>query len=135
MEQKRAFKIELAVEAGIRRWPGASGRVVALPTPGGRPMPDDEVVRAMPRRKVVHSADTAHVTLPMARRIVFNPGVVRPLIRLFVWLLALLRFFSGNALDWVLRRSSDQRRAVRLRHVFEALGPFFAKLGQQLAVR
>ncbi len=135
MEPKRAFKIELAVEAGVRRWPGASGRIVALPAAPGQPMPDDEVVRAMPRRKVAHSADTAHVTLPMARRIVFKPGVIRPMIRLLVWLLALARFFAGNALDWVLRRSSDQRRAVRLRHVFEGLGPFFAKLGQQLAVR
>ena len=103
MEPKRAFKIELAVEAGVRRWPGASGRIVALPAAPGQPMPDDEVVRAMPRRKVAHSADTAHVTLPMARRIVFKPGVIRPMIRLLVWLLALARFFAGNALDWVLR--------------------------------
>jgi ubiquinone biosynthesis protein len=135
MNENRARRIEVAVTDGVRRWRRVRAEVVALPAPPAQPMPAREVVRAMPRRKLTHSADTAHVSLPMARRTVFKPGVIRPLVRLFVWLLAVARFLAGNGLDWVLRRGSVQRRAVRLRRIFEEAGPFFAKLGQQLSVR
>jgi ubiquinone biosynthesis protein len=37
--------------------------------------------------------------------------------------------------DVLLRRDTVQRRAVRLRHLFESAGPTFAKLGQQLSIR
>ena len=34
-----------------------------------------------------------------------------------------------------MRRDTVQRRAIRLRQIFEATGPSFAKLGQQLSMR
>ena len=43
--------------------------------------------------------------------------------------------FAGNLRDVVLRRDSVERRAVRLRLVFEGAGPTFAKLAQQLSMR
>jgi ubiquinone biosynthesis protein len=93
------------------------------------------VVQAMPRRKLTHTPSAVPVSLPMPHRVVFKPGIFRPIGRLLVWFTAALRFFSGNALDAVLGRGSIQRRAVRLRQIFEGSGVSFAKLGQQLSLR
>jgi ubiquinone biosynthesis protein len=96
---------------------------------------DPEVVRPMPRRKVSHSIDTLHVSLPRARRVAFKPGIILPIGRLFLWLWAIVQFYSGNLLDVLQRRSSVERRAARLRAVFEDLGGSFLKLAQQLSIR
>jgi DNA ligase D-like protein (predicted 3'-phosphoesterase) len=71
----------------------------------------------------------------MARRVTFKPGVIRPITRLCVWLWSLIRFYSGNFVDVVMRRDRVERRAIRLRQVFEDGGPTFAKLGQQISMR
>src|SRR4029450_4328646 len=68
-------------------------------------------------------------------RVVFKPGIIRPIVRLFVWFFACVRFFGGNTLDVLSGRRSIQRRAVRLRRIFEETGASFAKLGQQLSLR
>jgi ubiquinone biosynthesis protein len=123
--------IQHAVAAGIRRW---SGVLEAAPAPAAQPI--DDVVRPMPRRAARHTTDTSRVALPMPRRVVFKPGVARPLLRLLVWFVASLRFAGGNAVDVLLGRSSIQRSAVRLRRIFESSGGVsFAKLGQQLSLR
>src|SRR5215475_2801759 len=96
---------------------------------------DPDVVRPMPRRKVSHSIDTLHVSLPRARRVAFKPGIILPIGRLFLWLWAILQFYFGNLLDVLQRRSSVERRAARLRAVFEDLGGSFLKLAQQLSIR
>jgi predicted unusual protein kinase regulating ubiquinone biosynthesis (AarF/ABC1/UbiB family) len=93
------------------------------------------VVRPMPRRVVSHLPAGAHVILPMARRVAFKAGIILPVFRLLVWFWGAVRFLSGNTLDFVLRRDSVQRRAVRLRRVFEDTGGSFAKVGQQLSLR
>src|SRR5215510_1251202 len=96
---------------------------------------DPDVVRPMARRKVSHSIDTLHVSLPRARRVTFKPGIILPIGRLFLWLWAIVQFYSGNLLDLLQRRSSVERRAARLRTVFEDLGGSFLKLAQQLSIR
>jgi ubiquinone biosynthesis protein len=96
---------------------------------------DSEVVRPMPRRKVSHSIDTLHVSLPRARRVTFKPGIILPIGRLFLWLWAIIQFYFGNLVDVLQRRSSVERRAARLRAVFEDLGGSFLKLAQQLSIR
>jgi len=132
MNHSRAEKIRRAVTAGFRRWPHAT-IVPAEPVPTG---PDDpNVVRPMPRRKITHSLASAPVVLPRVRRVVFKAGVIRPIFRLFAWMWAALQFFSGNLYDFILRRNSVQRRAARLRRVFEEAGPSLTKLGQQLSLR
>jgi ubiquinone biosynthesis protein len=133
MNPQRAQKIEHAVAAGIGRWqrPDAT----AIPAAQLQPTNDVDVVRPMPRRQPFHLRNPGHVNLQMARRVVFNPGIIRPFERLFVWLSACLRFFGGNALDKLCGRASIQRRAVRLRDVFDGAGVSFAKLAQQLSLR
>ncbi len=89
----------------------------------------------MQRRKRAYDASSAHVVLPMARRVVFRPGIILPVLRIFVWFWVCIRFFAGNGYERLRGRSSVQRRAVRLREIFEDAGASFAKLGQQLSLR
>jgi ubiquinone biosynthesis protein len=97
---------------------------------------DSDVLRSLPRRKVSHALDSAIVTLPRARPPVsFKPGIIRPISRLLIWLWGFMRFYFGNLNDVLRRRASVERRAIRLRRVFEDAGPTFAKLGQQLSMR
>jgi ubiquinone biosynthesis protein len=133
MDPQRALKVENALESGIRRWPGYVDHVVRESPPAL--IQDGNVVRAMPRRKRVHDASSAHVTLPMARKVVFKAGIIRPIGRIFVWIWVCIQFFGGNALDRLRGRATIQRRAARLRYIFEKSGPSFAKLGQQLSLR
>src|SRR5271166_2700602 len=93
------------------------------------------VVRPMSRRKVADGLVNHTVTLPRARRVYFRAGLIPPLLRLFVWLWGAIRFYSGSIFDLFLGRDSVQRRAVRLRRVFEDTGASFTKLGQQLSIR
>src|SRR5262245_47378261 len=103
---------------------------------GGLPARDgSSVVRPMPRRKLAYSLDDISVALPRARRVYFQASVLRTILRLFVWVWSAARFLFGNAADLVMRRDSEQRRAVRLRHIFEDAGGTFAKFGQQLSIR
>jgi ubiquinone biosynthesis protein len=93
------------------------------------------VVRPMPRREVSSALESLHITLPRARRVTFQAGIIRTIGRLFVWLWSFLRFHFGNLGDLLHGRASDASRAVRLRRIFEAGGPTFAKLAQQLSMR
>jgi ubiquinone biosynthesis protein len=133
MNLQRTQKIEHAVDVGMRRWRAFGAATPAEGPPAATPHRD--VVQTMPRRKPAHVVDSAHVTLPMARRIVFKPGIILPFFRLFVWIWACIKFFSGSGFDVLLGRASMQRRAVRLREVFEDTGASFSKLGQQLSLR
>lgn len=94
-----------------------------------------DVVRPMPRRKQLQVSGDLKVTLPRARRVVFKANVFQATGRLFYWLWGFVKFYAGNLGDVLLRRSSLQRRAERLRRTFENAGPTFAKLAQQLSMR
>jgi len=93
------------------------------------------VVRPMPRRKQLQLNGDLKVALPRARRVVFKASVLQTIGRLFYWLWGFIRFYAGNLGDVLMRRSSMQRRAERLRRTFEDAGPTFAKLAQQLSMR
>jgi ubiquinone biosynthesis protein len=57
------------------------------------------------------------------------------LYRLVAWSGQLSLFFLANLRDTILRRDSVERRAVRLRHTLQKMGPAAIKVGQQLSVR
>lgn len=131
MQPQRADEIERAVEIGLQHSDLSSAD-------SGRPPLSEiqrHVLRALPRRQVVHKIEAASVSLPMARRAVFRPGVFLPCARLAVWLAVALTFFCGNALDSLLGRASVQRRAARFRRCLERAGASMIKVGQQLSVR
>jgi ubiquinone biosynthesis protein len=133
MTPGRAERIVRAVEAGVESWPRMTE--FAAPASSQSPPTIDGVVQPMPRRELVHKFDNAAVTLPMAHRVTFRPGIFYPLVRLLVWMRVGLYFFCGNLVDLVMQRDSLQRRAVRLRRLFETAGGSFGKLAQQLAQR
>jgi ubiquinone biosynthesis protein len=132
MQPQRAREIEEAVESGLHRWRVSSDTNSASAQPNEV---DVNILHSMPRRQPVHKIETAHVVLPMARRVVFKPGILLPCMRLFVWLGAAIRFFAGNALDAMLGRASVERSAVRFRETLERTGGSFIKIGQQLSLR
>jgi hypothetical protein len=94
MHPQRAEKIEHAVDVAMRRWQASAAPAADAPATARR---DADVLRPMPRRQPLHVVDTAHVTLPMARRVAFKPGIIRPFLLLLVWFWACMRFFGGNA--------------------------------------
>jgi ubiquinone biosynthesis protein len=133
MDQQRAHEIEKAVDSGIEEWEASASP--APPRPSDPELQDLNVLRAMPRREPVHKIETANIVLPMARRVVFKPGIFLPFQRLLVWFWLALRFFAGNAFDVLLGRASIRRRAVRFRRSIELAGASVIKVGQQLSLR
>ncbi len=131
MTPARTERISRAVEAGIERWQRTEDRDETI-TPSAAA---DDVVRPMPRRAIRHEFDNAAVALPMAHRVTYRPGILSPFLRLLVWMRVCLHFICGNAIDTLMRRDSPQKRAVRLRRLFEGAGGSFGKLAQQLAQR
>jgi ubiquinone biosynthesis protein len=133
MKHPREQTIQRGVEAGLTQWPKAV-IVTSVETPDPSTAGAD-VLRPMPRRKFFEAYDGANVVLPRARRVFFKASIIQTIGRLFIWLWSAMRFLYGTSVDVVLRRDTDQRRAVRLRNVFENIGPSFAKLGQQMSIR
>ena len=75
------------------------------------------------------------IPLPYRDEEKFAAGLFLTLRRFAVWIVAAFQFGLGNLRDLLMRRSSMQRRAVRLRRTFERAGATFIKLGQQLSIR
>jgi ubiquinone biosynthesis protein len=135
MTPTRAERIARAVDAAVEAWPERSSSSATTAAGPHVPPPVADVLQPMPRRTFAHKFDDAAVTLPMAHRVTFRPGVIYPLVRLLVWVRVCLYFVGGTAVDLLRRRDTPQRRAMRLRHQFETAGGSFGKLAQQLAQR
>ena len=97
--------------------------------------PSVEVLQPLHRRESLVASSGQMEAPAMMRRVHFTSTRVRTGQRLVLWLLAALRFFAGNLGDWILRRSSDERRAVRLRRMFERMGGTAVKIAQQMSMR
>ena len=131
MTPARTERILRAVEAGVDGWP----RIKDVPGVAAPSSAVDDVMRPMPRRAIGHEFDNAPVALPMAHRVTFRPGILYPFLRLLVWMRVCLYFLCGNAIDALMRRDGPEKRAVRLRRLFEGAGGSFGKLAQQLSQR
>jgi predicted unusual protein kinase regulating ubiquinone biosynthesis (AarF/ABC1/UbiB family) len=132
--------VRRAAHTAISRWLAAhAGAVEDAPRarlPERRAGDPPGVVAALPRRKIEQrSSEPAQAAPAQVRRIAFRAGTLRTLTRMALWLWALLRYVSGTAVDLLTLRDTIQRRAARVRRIFEGLGPTFIKLGQQLSVR
>ncbi len=71
----------------------------------------------------------------MMRRPVFRSSRAAVVRRLWIWSFALVRYYLGNLGNAILRRNTVERRAVRLRTMFERMGGTAVKIGQQMAMR
>jgi predicted unusual protein kinase regulating ubiquinone biosynthesis (AarF/ABC1/UbiB family) len=117
--RRRSRRIDQSVARALDRWrhrPLAVSPGTLEPTP------------AFAETKAVRAASAT--TRPR-----YNASVIRISLRLLVWIWAGLRFYTGVAQDKVAGRDTLARRALRLRKIFEGLGPTFIKVAQQLSVR
>src|SRR5215470_12191226 len=121
MNRQRAQEIEQATNEGVDRW--LTRQTPIPPDTAPEETPNSGVLHGMPRRRLGQGIESAHVALPMAHQTVFTPGLAYTISRLFMWLWACFRFLGGNAFDSLIGRSTEARRAARLRRAFEAAGP------------
>lgn len=97
--------------------------------------PAESVLQSIPRREQFIDPDERRQWLPYLEPLTIKSPFWISVRRIFTWLVLVTTIMFGNWLDQVLRRSTDQRRAVRLRKGLERAGGTFVKLGQQLAMR
>lgn len=97
-------------------------------------IPDPAIMASLPRRKFI-TAQVTELTPPMMKSTSFPvsfPGLLK---RFFVWIYAIVAFFTGSLWDRMLRKDSEARRAVRLRKILENSGGTFKKIGRLVAMR
>ncbi len=93
------------------------------------------VIERLSRRHKLVESDAGVNAPPMFNAVSFEATWMHAFSRLLRWLVGVLWFALGDIGDRLRRRASTARRAERLRHIFERMGPTFVKLGQQLAMR
>lgn len=133
-QSKRSEYVKQAVETGVENWRGGqTGQPEGLHN--SRPRRTlEEVLTTIPRREI-RLQQVDDVSLPVLVSDAFKTSLPRAVSRLFVWLFMLLNFVTGTVWDWLRRKDSEQRRAVRLRRTFERAGGTIVKFGQQMAMR
>lgn len=121
LPQGRSRQIKQSIDLALDRWRGStlapSSRVSASTT---------RFAATPPTRARGPNAST---------RTRYRGGIIRTSLRLIIWVWAGVRFYSGVALDKLVRRDTLTHRAARMRRIFEGLGPTFIKVAQQLSVR
>jgi len=121
--------ISEAVAAGVQQW---RNRPRPMPPEG---LTEEEAAKLLPRPQRLRVNWRQYTSPPRREREVFRAGPLRVLYRMVLWIAAVARLLGGNLVDVVLRRSSVERRAQRLRRTMESMGGTFVKLGQQLSMR
>ena len=96
----------------------------------------ESVLQPIPRRERLIGVDEqSEALLPSFTVRPQRSRLGRSLGRLAAWTNLILTVILGALLDWLLRRDSAPRRAVRLRQALERAGGTFVKFGQQAAMR
>jgi hypothetical protein len=126
----------------IRVGSNGTRRVVEIDLPLEPPsLPSTEegagnVLAPMARRKQVQVGPTdAPSLLPTPTIDHVEVSAFKVLGRLHVWLGSINAFVLGTAWDVIRRRDSEDRRAIRLRQIFENAGGTLVKIGQQMSIR
>ena len=91
-------------------------------------------IAPLPRRKQLKATDTGTAP-PMAKKVSFEAGLTRSLVRLVMMIGVMGWWVVGTLFDRIRRRDTIENRARRLRLAFMKMGATWVKLGQQLAVR
>jgi predicted unusual protein kinase regulating ubiquinone biosynthesis (AarF/ABC1/UbiB family) len=157
LRPKLERRVRKALGDAARRDPGADERyhtdidIVPIEADGYRfvlhsqpgatrraPEPNEAVLRAMPRRPesaVESAADFDTGPPPLRRGGIREASLLETLARLVVWIRVLAYFALGTLWSSIRRRDTEERRAVRLRQMFESAGGTFVKIGQQMSIR
>lgn len=133
---KENAKVRRAVKIAISRWREGQQRS-SISSSAYVDYPSlESILRPMERREQLIDLDhISRVVLPAIKHLPFKISKWKCLRRLLTWLFLILGYKSGNLFDWVLRRNTVSRQAVRLRSGLERAGGTFVKLGQQAAMR
>jgi ubiquinone biosynthesis protein len=128
--------IRAAVRRGLQNWRARETEpdIPLEANPSESKLTYDDVLVPLGRREFVPQA-SSNLQFPTVLPQTFRTSRLRAVQRLFVWLGMILFFFVGLFWDKLRRRDTTERRAVRLRRVFERAGGTFIKFGQQLAMR
>lgn len=141
----RSVRIVRASRRAVRQWRKGELNVLALP--GANTAPEDAVPGAAPEGGPLMRAITPPAPLLqrvsrsggnhtiIGKREVFRASAVETAWRLVFWMMLAIKLLAGNFMDWILRRSTIERRAERLRLVLQSGGATFVKIGQQLSLR
>jgi len=121
---RRREKLQLVTDEAVERWQELTHDD---PDPAfGHPLP--------PRGERAGKALPSSLPPPRVDE-VFTAGLVAALRRLMVWLYAAASFGLAVLADKMRRVDSEERRARRMREIFERMGMTFIKFGQQLSMR
>jgi predicted unusual protein kinase regulating ubiquinone biosynthesis (AarF/ABC1/UbiB family) len=143
---QRSERIQRASRRGLRLWRARQVGVSTLAPqePSSHSVPGlldgvspREVLRGIqpPPPLLSHVKRSGAARAIVQQREVFRAGIAQATWRLLVWVGLAIRLFIGTLTDWILRRSTVERRAERLRLVLQRGGPTFVKIGQQLSLR
>jgi ubiquinone biosynthesis protein len=97
-------------------------------------IPKPGIMASLPRRAFI-SIEPTDVSPPKMQASVYSISTARVMVRLFVWLYVGIAISAGNFWDWLRGKSSEKRRAERIRRIFEDTGGTFLKIGRMLAMR
>ena len=102
---------------------------------GGNFPPAASILHSIPRRQQAVPQDERKLWIPIVDGLPSGNTQGRSLVRFFGWLRVILTMLLGDLFDRILRRTTNERRAVRFRGALERAGGTFVKLGQQMAMR
>ncbi len=134
--EPRPLRVRQAVQDALRHWrrrhADTTAAVVAV-----RDYPAlESILKPIERRERLLDLDErSEAFLPSYAPLPHAASVGRSLRRLATWMTLIASIVLGNAADWLLRRDSVARRALRLRQGLERAGGTFVKFGQQAAMR
>lgn len=141
----RSERVGRASRRAIRQWreraPGAlalsRGNAALEDTVSGATLGEGPLMRPIspPAPLLPRVTRSATAQAIIGKREVFRAGILQTAWRLVFWMLLAIKLLAGNSKDWILRKSTVERRARRLRLVLQSGGATFVKIGQQLSLR
>lgn len=133
---QKTISVRPAVKVAMARWRESQVKETNTAAESVEYPPLESILRPMDRREqLIDSDQRSQVELPAIKKLPHKISKWKSLGRMFTWLSLIFRYTSGNFFDWLLRRDSVVRRAVRLREGLERTGGTFVKLGQQASMR
>lgn len=124
-----------AVIEGVRAWQIRQDAGDEFGLPQSEYPAAETILASMPRRVLSVPPDERKQWFPYVDPVPYRQSLFKSLARLLTWLRLILTINLGTFFDQLLRRDSQERRAIRFRRALEKAGGTFVKLGQQLAMR
>ena len=135
-QRKRSERIRSTVQAAVLDWRAGTGEPEPRRQSSDAYPPLESVLQPMVRRaNLQREAAHDHDVIPSFTSPRYRASFFRTIGRLGTWFYVILFNLVGNGFDWLLRRSSLERKAVHLRRSLEIAGGTFVKIGQQAAMR